>query len=120
MSVLQIAVPPAPPLPPQLPDPNLLAPLVQETVLIVLALVSATIIGVKVLAPLARAIARRLEGKSGDQELRGDLEALREQVGELDHLRSRVAEIEERLEFAERLLAQGRERDLLRRGEGTS
>lgn len=111
----QVPTAPAPP-PPNFPDPNLIAPLVQETVLIVLALIVGAIIAVKVLGPIARALARRLEGKSGDHELRGDLEQLREQVAELDHLRGRVTELDERVEFAERLLSQGRERDLLQRG----
>ena len=33
--------------------------------------------------------------------------------GEVDHLRGRLAEVEERLDFAERLLAQAREADQL-------
>ena len=116
MTTLQL--PPVPPLPApsNFPDPNLIAPLVQETVVIILALIAGTIIAVKVLGPIARAFARRLDGKSADSELRGDLENLREQVAELEHLRARVGELDERLEFAERLLAQGRERDQLQRG----
>ena len=113
MTLLQV---PAPPAPSHLPDPNLIAPLVQETVVIILALIAGIIIAVKVLGPIARAFARRLEGKSADSELRGDLEHLREQVAELDQLRAQVGELDERLEFAERLLAQGRERDQLQRG----
>ena len=105
-----------PPAPPSFPDPNLIAPLVQETVLIILALIVGAIVAVKVLGPIARAIGRRLEGKFADSELRGDVEHLREQVSELEQLRTRVSELDERVEFAERLLAQGRERDLLQRG----
>jgi hypothetical protein len=113
MTLLQI---PAPPAPSHLPDPNLIAPLVQEAVVILLALIAGTIIAVKVLGPLARAFARRLDGKSADPDLRGDVEHLRQQVAELDDLRARVGELDERVEFAERLLAQGRERDLLQSG----
>jgi hypothetical protein len=40
-----------------------------------------------------------------------ELEELRNQVGELRDLAGRVMEIEERLDFAERLLAQARTRD---------
>lgn len=116
MIALQIAVPPTPPTPSHLPDPNLIANLVQETVFIVLALIVVGVFAVKVLGPLARAFARRLEGKVGEPELRGELEQLREQVAELDQLRARVSDLDERVEFAERLLAQGRERDLLQRG----
>ena len=114
MTALQL--PPAAPQPPNFPDPIFLTQAVQETVLIILALIAGTIIAVKVLGPIARAFARRLEGKSADSELRGDLEHLREQVAELDQLRARVGELDERVEFAERLLAQGRERDQLQRG----
>ena len=41
---------------------------------------------------------------------------LREQLGEVDLLRTRVAELEERIEFTERLLAQRKDQDLLPRG----
>jgi predicted nuclease with TOPRIM domain len=36
---------------------------------------------------------------------------------EVDDLRNRLAEVEERLDFAERLLAQGRQADQLSAGE---
>jgi len=58
--------------------------------------------------PLGQALARRLEGggaRSGDQE--AALQAL-------DEIRGRMAELEERVDFAERLLAQSREPDRLR------
>jgi hypothetical protein len=107
--------PPAP-APPSFPDPNLIAPLVQETVLIILALIVGAIIAVRVLGPIARAVARRLEGKIGDPELRADIDQVHERLNDLEQTRTRVTELEERVEFAERLLAQGRDRDLLQRG----
>lgn len=118
--LLQVAIPvptpPAPPLPPQLPDPNFIVSQVQETVMFVLGMIVLTIIAVKVLGPMARAMARRLEGKVGDPELRADIDQLHERMGELEQMRVRVGELEERLEFAERLLAQGREREQIPRG----
>jgi hypothetical protein len=64
-----------------------------------------------VLWPLVRALARRLEGRgSVDAELRTELEQMHQRLGEVDALQMRVGELEERLDFAERLLARG-ERD---------
>jgi hypothetical protein len=64
-----------------------------------------------VLWPLARALARRLEGRgSVDAALRADLEQMQHRLAEVDALQMRVGELEERLDFAERLLARG-ERD---------
>ncbi len=59
--------------------------------------------------PLVRALARRLEGRGGSTELLADVEALQGRVDQLEAGQSRVAELEERLDFAERLLAQTRE-----------
>lgn len=110
---------PAPlPLPPIGPDPNLLVERVQESVMMVLVLIAFTLVAIKVFGPLARAWARKLEGKVGDPELRAEVEHLRDQLGEVDGLRTRVQELEERVEFAERMLSQKRDQDLLQRGGG--
>ncbi|HET7468331.1 MAG TPA: hypothetical protein VFJ81_01600 [Gemmatimonadales bacterium] len=55
--------------------------------------------------PLGAAIADRIRGgpSAGDSEL----------TGEVEHLRGRLADVEERLDFAERLLSQAREADQL-------
>ena len=99
-------VPPVPPTPPPF-DPNLIfmndggPPIV---LLIVIAALTATVI---ILWPLMRAFGRRLEGKGGaDAALRAEVEQLQLRVGEVDHLHQRVAELEERVDFTERLLAQ--------------
>lgn len=97
--------PPVPP--PQGPpfDPNLLfmsdgGPPIM--LLIVIAALAATVI---ILWPIMRAFGRRLEGKgSGDPALRAEIEQLQLRVGDVDTLQARVAELEERLDFAERLL----------------
>lgn len=55
--------------------------------------------------PLGKAIARRLEGTPP-----AGVDLPPEQVlGELDELRQRISELEERVDFSERLLSRGRE-----------
>jgi hypothetical protein len=54
--------------------------------------------------PLARAVADRLRGRPAP-------EADPALLAEVDQLRERVAEVEERLDFAERLLARGGQPD---------
>jgi Tfp pilus assembly protein PilO len=99
------AVPPTPPVPPF--DPNLIfmnqggPPMV---LLIVIAALTATVI---ILWPIMRAFGRRLEGKgTTDPALRADMDQLHARLGEVDTLQARVAELEERVDFTERLLAQ--------------
>jgi len=89
---------------------------VTEMVMMTLVLIGVVIIAVKVLGQIARAWARKLEGKVGDPQIHADLEQMRDQLGEVDSLRNRVAELEERIEFTERLLAQRKDQDLLPRG----
>ncbi len=70
------------------------------------------IIGFVVAGPIGRAFADRLRGRSRDvsPELIEQMDALRD---ELQHVRQQVAELAERQDFAERVLAQARERGLL-------
>jgi hypothetical protein len=66
--------------------------------------------------PIGSAIARRLEGKTAaDPAGQAEVEQLHARIGEMDTLQARVAELEERVDFAERLLAQNREPDRLPR-----
>jgi hypothetical protein len=60
---------------------------------------------VKILGPVVGAVAERIRrgNEAGDPAL----------AAEVDHLRGRLAEVEERLDFAERLLARAREADQL-------
>ncbi len=117
MMFTQVApLPPSPPTPsPSGIDPTFLAGRITEMVMMTLVLIGVVIIAVKVLGPIARAWARRLEGKVGDPQMQADLDQVREQLGEVDSLRSRVGELEERIEFTERLLAQRKDQDLLPR-----
>jgi hypothetical protein len=117
MTILQGPVPPVPPTPPSAQfDPNLIflsdggPPIV---LLIVIAGLTAAVI---ILWPIMRAFGRRLEGKGGgDAALRAEVEQLHTHLGEVDALQARVAELEERVDFTERLLAQSREPDRLQR-----
>lgn len=111
MMMLQ-AVPPTPPSPPL--DPNLIfltggPPLV---IMIAVAALTATTI---ILWPIVRAFARRLEGKAADPALKAEVQHLHARLAEVDGLQARIAELEERVDFTERLLAQGREADRLQR-----
>jgi hypothetical protein len=105
--ILQGPTPPVPPTPPF--DPNLVfmnggidAGVVT---IVVFALIAATVI----LWPVIRALARRLEGKSADPALRDEVERLRHRLEEMEALHGRVAELEERVDFTERILVRGQE-----------
>jgi hypothetical protein len=52
---------------------------------------------------------RLRQGSGGGSELQARLEALEAEVGELGGLRQELSEMQERMDFAERLLAQGPE-----------
>ena len=115
MILPQIPAPPAPPTPPTVivQGPDMMPPFwmtlpPQVTVLIVLAVVAGCVV---VLYPLMRALGRRIEGRSAgvDPALRSEVENLQSRVGELEVLQHRVMELEERVDFAERLLSQRRE-----------
>lgn len=96
---------PAPPAPPEV--------FVQagppEEVLIAGVLIIGIIVTGVILFPIIRAWARRIEGRSADPALAGEVEHLRARVAELEGIDHRMAELEERVDFSERLLAQGRE-----------
>jgi len=98
---------PMPPVPPQF-DPNVFflsdggPPAV--VMIVFLALLATTVI----LWPVMRALARRLDAKgAGDPALRAEVEQLQHRLGEVDLLHQRVAELEERIDFTERMLSRG-------------
>ena len=100
----QAPLPPLPPLPqtplPPLP-PGFYGLPIEVAVLTALGILVTAVI----LFPVARALARRLEGKAG-REVRAELDALHQRVAELEEVESRLAELENRVEFSERLLTQ--------------
>lgn len=99
---------PAPPAPPF--DPNLIfmndgGP--PTVLLIVIAALTAITI---ILWPIMRAFGRRLEGKgNSDPAVRAEVEHLHTRLAEMDSLQSRLVELEERVDFTERLLAQAQQ-----------
>jgi hypothetical protein len=75
-----------------------------------IALVAVVFAMVKILGPVGVAIGDRIRGRSHPREadplLSEEVEALRERVRQLEDMQPRVGELEERVDFAERLLAQ--------------
>jgi hypothetical protein len=104
MRLQQVPVPP--PIPDIPVDPNLVISQLNSPA-IVLIVAAVMVAFTVVLWPLARALARRIEGKGGAAALQGEIDHLHQRLGDLDGLQARVAELEERLDFAERLLAKG-------------
>lgn len=80
-----------------------------KNVAIGVVLLTATISTAAVLYPLARAMAKRLEGKTRDDGSRGQIEELTDRVHDLEHQVGRMQELEERVDFAERLLTDARQ-----------
>jgi len=113
-------VPPIPPVPP-IPEvifqgPEILPPwMVMPAPVIALISIAMFAAAAVVLYPLFRAIGRRIEGRTADPALQREVEELRERVRDLEAGQGRYAELEERLDFAERLLAQRREVEQLPR-----
>jgi Tfp pilus assembly protein PilO len=112
MIMLQ-AIPPTPPSPQF--DPNLLLMNADSPAIVMIVLMVMTAATI-VLWPIVRALARRLEGRGTvDAALRAEVEQLHHRLADVDALQGRIAELEERLDFTERLLAQTREPDRLQR-----
>ena len=104
--ILQIPVPPIPPAPPAPPvfdGTVMIGHNEGPSVIVFLALFA--VIGM-VLWPLVRALARRLEGRGVPTGLETEIDELRSRLQELELSQPRMAELEERLDFTERLLAQ--------------
>jgi len=81
-----------------------------EVFLITLTLVGSVFLGWKLIVPLVQALARRLEPRPAvDQAAAAELAELRARVQELEAQQGRVLELEDRLDFTERVLAQHRE-----------
>ena len=68
---------------------------------------------VKILGPIGQAVGRRIARGSEGEPLDHRFGVLADEV---DQLRAQLAESNERLDFVERMLAQGRQPDQLQRG----
>ncbi len=101
---------PQPPLPPG--SEITLAGSLNDLAAVVL-LLGAGLIVAALLWPLIRAFARRIEGGGASAEREAEMDALRERVRRLEEMAPRMAELEERLDFAERIVANTREPDRL-------
>ena len=107
-------IPPIPPIPP-IPEIQVLPPWMVMPPQVIAMISIAAVAGIAlVLYPIARALARRLEGRGVSNELLQQVDELRERVRDLESSQHRVAELEERLDFTERLLAQRRDVELPR------
>jgi len=101
--------PPMPPMPPMpqvvISQPSWWDTLPPEAMVIVIL---CTTVGIVLMSwPIVRALARRIEGKTGeDPALRGEVEQLRARLAEMEALHVRLSDLEERVDFTERLLAQ--------------
>jgi hypothetical protein len=101
---------PQPPLPPG--SEITLAGSLNDLAAVVL-LLGAGLIVAALLWPLIRALARRIEGGAPSTELQTELDGLRERVRQLEEMPPRMAELEERVDFTERMVAKTREPDRL-------
>ncbi len=90
--------------------PGQAGPVLVVVVLVVIAALTC------ILWPIGRALARRIDAKNPGPEVQTQLEELRARVTELEGYHVRVAELEERLDFAERLLVGHGERPRLDAG----
>ncbi len=81
-----------------------------ELFLVMLAILTAAGGGYAVIA-IASAFAKRLERRGGgvDPALEDEVARLRQRLADLEGAEERLAELEERLDFAERMLTQARE-----------
>jgi hypothetical protein len=101
---------PQPPLPPG--SEITLAGSLNDLAAVVL-LLGAGLIVAALLWPLIRALARRIDGGAPSTEMQTELDGLRERVRQLEEMPPRMAELEERVDFTERMVAKTREPDRL-------
>lgn len=113
MSLLQDV--PVPPPPPQAPGSEVFVSGTLEDMAAVALLLGVGLILAALIWPLIKAIARRIEGGAASTELQTELEGLRERVRQLEEMQPRMLELEERVDFTERVVAKNREPDRLER-----
>ncbi|MFN2327172.1 MAG: hypothetical protein ABR551_15005, partial [Gemmatimonadales bacterium] len=74
--------------------------------MLLIPILASLVIGGSLLFLLVRGLARRLEGGANIKELRAEVEAMRQRLAEIEDGGGRIADLEERLDFSERILAQ--------------
>ena len=94
-------------------DPDAVGPMVVMTV------ISLSVVAIVVLrGPVGRALGRRIEGASvPDADLVHRVEELETRLLAAEQVESRLAEVEERLDFTERLLAAEKKKAVRIQGE---
>lgn len=99
------------------PDPQIfIAPGPPEWIAPVAVMTLLIIIGGILVYPLIKAWARRIEGRGQEPAMLEEMQELRERVAELEQSVSRMHELEDRVDFAERMMTQQGERARL--GDG--
>ncbi len=81
------------------------------------SIVAVTTIAFGIMRSINKYLDRKMkveQGGAGNGHLLAEVEELRTRLEGSEDLRERVADVEERLDFAERLLAEGKRRDQLR------
>lgn len=90
----------------------------EEIVLIsVVSILSVTALGFGLMRTIAKHLERKWQvthGGGGVEQITAEVEELRTRLDGTDELRDRVADLEERVDFAERMLAEGRRPNQLR------
>ncbi len=91
-----------------------------ETMSLIGVVLGVSFLGSRLLTPVMQGWGRRLGGPEGgaDPALRVEVEELRARVQELEGQQARMYELEERLDFTERLLARQRDDEAARLPRG--
>ena len=80
-----------------------------NTAIVAVFAIAALLAVALLLRPVMRAWARRIGGEAANPDLSAEIAEMRERLAELEGPSTRLQELEERLDFAERLLAQRNE-----------
>jgi hypothetical protein len=83
----------------------------------VVSIVSLTALGFGLMRTIGKHLERKWQvthGGAGAEQVSAEMEELRVRLEGADELRERVADLEERMDFAERVLAEGRRPNQLR------
>jgi hypothetical protein len=110
---MMVALQAIPPVPPPPPGSEMSVTGNLEGIAAVVLLLGVGLILAALIWPLIRAFARRIEGGGPSPQMQAELDGLRERVRQLEEMQPRMAELEERVDFTERIVAKTREPDRL-------